>query len=200
MIDPTAVQLIDRLLSVIETEILPLTSAGVAVGNKIFGAALLHKADLSTLLAETNNELESPLLHGEMHALKRYFELPADQRPAPKDLIFLASHEPCSLCLSAITWSGFDNFYYFFTHEDSRDAFAIPHDLKILKEVFNIDPGGYRRSNAFWNSFAIRELVANLPADEALACKDRSTAIMSRYENLSTQYQSGKTANAIPLK
>ncbi len=38
------------------------------------------------------------------------------------------------MCLSpAITWAGFDNFYYFFTHEDLRDAFAIPHDLKILE-------------------------------------------------------------------
>ena len=58
--------------------------------------------------------------------------------------IFLATHEPCSLCLSAITWTGFDNFYYLFSHEDSRDSFAIPHDLKILKEVFTLDPGGYR--------------------------------------------------------
>jgi tRNA(Arg) A34 adenosine deaminase TadA len=34
------------------------------------------------------------------------------------------------MCMSAITWAGFDNFYYFYSHEDSRDSFAIPHDLK----------------------------------------------------------------------
>lgn len=37
--------------------------------------------------------------------------------------------------LSGITWSGFDNHYYLFTYEDTRDAFAIPHDIRILEEV-----------------------------------------------------------------
>jgi len=121
-------QLIDRLLSVIENEIIPLTTKQVEAGNKIFGAALLFKEDLSTFIAETNNEMESPLHHGEMHTLKRYYEVPESERPDPKSL-----HEPCSLCLSAITWGGFDNFYYFFSHQDSRDSFEIPHDLKITR-------------------------------------------------------------------
>jgi tRNA(Arg) A34 adenosine deaminase TadA len=37
--------------------------------------------------------------------------------------------------LSGITWGGFDNFYYLFTFEDTRDAFGIPHDIRILEEV-----------------------------------------------------------------
>jgi hypothetical protein len=37
--------------------------------------------------------------------------------------------------LSGITWGGFDNFYYLFTYEDTRDAFGIPHDIRILEEV-----------------------------------------------------------------
>jgi tRNA(Arg) A34 adenosine deaminase TadA len=37
--------------------------------------------------------------------------------------------------LSGITWSGFDNFTYLFSYEQTRDAFAIPHDIKILQEV-----------------------------------------------------------------
>jgi len=74
--------LIDRLLSVIDEDILPMTAAGVAAGNKLFGAALIHKQDYSTVLAETNNELENPLWHGEVHLLKRYYELPEASRPA----------------------------------------------------------------------------------------------------------------------
>jgi tRNA(Arg) A34 adenosine deaminase TadA len=192
-----------RLLEAIATDILPLTEAAVAHGNKIFGAALLKKDDLATYLAETNNEMQSPLHHGEMYLLKRYYELPADERLAPDKLLFLATHEPCSLCLSAITWGGFDNFFYFFSHQDSRDAFEIPHDLKILKEVFNVDPGGYNRQNAFWQSYAIRDVVNSLEnqadADTFRALNAKIESIVNRYTRASEQYQSRKSDNSIPL-
>lgn len=191
--------LLDRLLDVVEQNILPLTQEGVARGNKIFGAAILRKADLSLVLAETNNELENPLWHGEVHALKRFYELPASARPEPKNCIFLATHEPCSLCLSAITWTGFDNFYYLFSHEDSRDSFAIPHDLRILKEVFTLEPGGYNAKNAFWESYSIPKLAAALPAGERDRLASRIAAIAGRYEALSAEYQAGKGENNIPL-
>jgi tRNA(Arg) A34 adenosine deaminase TadA len=186
-----------RLLDVIENDILPLTKKGVADGNKIFGAAILRKSDLSLVIAETNNETENPLWHGEVHALKRFHEQ-AD-KPDPKELIFISTHEPCSMCLSAITWAGFDNFYYFFTHEDSRDAFAIPHDLKILKEVFRLEPGGYAKTNAFWRSAAIGDLIAVEREPEKTELKAQDARIRHAYDRLSESYQSGKNDNSIPL-
>lgn len=132
-------RLFSRLLETIEFEIVPLTTRGVAAGNKIFGAALLRKSDLSLVLADTNNETANPLWHGEIQCLKSFFEL--KDRPGTDELIFLSTHEPCSLCLSAITWAGFDNFFYLFSHENSRDSFAIPHDLRILAEVFSLEDG-----------------------------------------------------------
>ncbi|EJT05819.1 nucleoside deaminase [Rhizobium sp. CCGE 510] len=186
-----------RLLSVVEDDILPLTERGVSLGNKVFGAAILRKSDLSLVVAETNNELDNPLWHGEVHALKRFYEL--GDKPATRDLIFLSTHEPCTMCMSAITWAGFDNFYYFFSHQDSRDAFAIPHDLKILKEVFGLEPGGYRRQNAFWNSFAIADLVETEEAQLKTALQSQTARIKARYDALSTTYQSSKSANDIPL-
>ena len=190
--------LVNRLLDAIEHDVLPLTEAGVAAGNKVFGAALLDRASLATVLAETNAELSSPLRHGEMHLLERYHALPAASRPAPATLLFVSTHEPCSLCLSAITWSGFDNFFYLFSHADSRDAFAIPHDLRILKEVFGRED--YRRENAFWSAHAVRELAAGLDPDAAGAAAARIAALESRYAALSARYQAGKTDNAIPLR
>ena len=191
--------LLPRILDVIEHEILPLTADGVAKGNKIFGAAILRKAGLSLVLAETNNEIENPLWHGEVHALKRFYELLASARPETKDCIFIATHEPCSLCLSAIAWTGFDNFYYLFSHEDSRDAFAIPHDLRILKEVFTLEPGGYNASNAYWTGHSITKLVAGLPNAEREALQKRISAITAIYDTLSQSYQQNKADNEIPL-
>ena len=191
--------LINRLFDVIEDDIVPLTAKGVAKGNKLFGAAILRKHDLSLVIAETNNEIENPLWHGEVHCLKRFYELPRADRPETGDCIFLATHEPCSLCLSAITWAGFDNFYYLFSHEDSRDSFAIPHDLKILKEVFTLDPGGYNAENAYWKSFNLRRMARELPDGERLDLEHTLEAISRQYQRLSEVYQASKDANDIPL-
>jgi tRNA(Arg) A34 adenosine deaminase TadA len=193
------VSLIDRLLDVIEEDIVPKTAEGVKRGNKLFGAAILRKSDRSVVIAETNNEVENPLWHGEVHCLKRFYEMPKAERVDTGDAIFLATHEPCSLCLSAITWTGFDNFYYLFSHEDSRDSFAIPHDLKILKEVFTLDPGGYNAENAYWRSFSLRRLVRALPEAERRRLEARIEQISKRYDDLSETYQSGKSDNDIPL-
>ncbi|MEN0087587.1 MAG: nucleoside deaminase [Pseudomonadota bacterium] len=186
---------IHRFLDIIEHDIVPLTTEGVAGGNKIFGAALVAKSDMSLVLAATNNEMANPLWHGEMHLLKLYYELPEAERTPLKDCYFISTHEPCSLCLSAITWAGLDNFHYFFSHENSRDMFAIPHDLKILKDVFGLDAYGYAKSNAFWQCrdwVADAEAMPNPPTEQIAHIRDC-------YEQLSASYQAGKDRNAIPL-
>ena len=94
---------------------------------------------------------------------------------------------------------GCHNFYYLFSHEDSRDSFAIPHDLKILKEVFTLDPGGYNAENAYWKSFALRKLLRDLPEEDRAALEARANHIARRYDDLSASYQDGKQGNDIPL-
>ncbi|WP_026381561.1 tRNA-specific adenosine deaminase [Afifella pfennigii] len=188
-----------RYLSVIEEEIVPLTEAGVVAGNKLFGAAILKKDDLSLVVAASNRERENPLLHGEVAALNAFFAIPATARPAARECLFLATHEPCSLCLSAITWAGFDNFTYLFAYEDTRDAFSIPHDLAILREVFGVEGGAYRRDNAFWSGRALSELVAAAPEEERRALAERQGALAKVYARLSETYQAKKGGSGIAL-
>ncbi|CAN7638369.1 cytidine deaminase [Devosia sp. Root413D1] len=201
--------LISRLLDVIELDLLPLTKRGVGGGNKLFGAAILRKSDLSLVVGETNNETENPLWHGEMHAIKRFYELPAAERPAPKDCLFLATHEPCSLCLSGITWSGFDNFYYLFSYEDTRDSFGIPHDIRILREVYAVpDPDRdfvpedrplYNRRNAFFESHDIQQMMAGIDRSSRELLVARVDELNAAYNDLSAAYQKDKGKKGIPL-
>ncbi len=188
---------VDRLLDVIDDDILPLTERGVSAGNKVFGAAILRKSDLSLVLAGTNDETDNPLLHGEINTLNQFYAL-AD-RPPTAELLFLTTHEPCTLCMSAITWAGFDNYYYFYSHEDSRDSFAIPHDLVILKELFGLEPGGYRRTNAFWTAYSISDLIEAEDEPRRSDLRGQRQRIHQRYLALSDQYQETKGDNDIPL-
>ena len=188
-----------RFLQVIEDDIVPRTRAGVAAGNKVFGTAILNKSGLSLVVADTNQETTNPLFHGEISTLNTFYKLPAADRPATSDCLFLSTHEPCPLCLSAITWAGFDNFVYLFGYEDTRDAFAIPHDLKILQEVFGVTDGGYRRQNAFWRCRSLTELVAEAPEAEQPSLSARIDALGETYAELSAIYQARKDTTHIPL-
>lgn len=191
--------LASRLLDVINNDIAPLTDKGVALSNKVFGAAILRKSDLSLVQAGTNNEVENPLWHGEVHTLKQFYELPDGDRPATSECLFLSTHEPCSLCLSAITWAGFDNFYYLFGYAETSGAFNIPHDLKILKEVFAIDDGNYVRENAFWKSHSISGMISELPISQQHPLLSKSKALRNKYARLSAVYQRSKDSTDIPL-
>ncbi len=192
-------KLINRLLSVLRHDVLPQTSLAVRQGNKVFGAAILAKDNLDLLAIGTNEEVKNPLLHGEVSCLNRFWSLPTASRPAPGRCLFLSTHEPCPLCLSAITWSGFDNFYYLFSYEDSRDRFSIPHDLNILKEVFNCEQGGYAPVNAYWQSHDIMQMICHEPEAERQRYSQQVDELRFRYDELSDLYQMTKSRQSIPL-
>ena len=192
-------KIIDRLLEVTEKDIVPLTQEGVRAGNKVFGAAILKKDDLSLVLASTNTETENPLWHGEVHTLKKLYEMPRDQRPDPKDCIFFATHEPCPLCLSAITWGGYDNFYFLFSYVDSRDSFNIPHDLRILKEVFKCDHGQYAHENYYWKCHSLEGLINECDDEDKQKFVARIEKLKKTYDEMSEIYQKSKGDADIPL-
>ena len=190
---------LEKILNIFLNDVLPLTEKGIAKGSKIFGAAIIKKDDLSLVIAETNNEIENPLWHGEIHTLNKFYELDANTRPKETDCMFLSSHEPCSMCLSAITFSGFDNFYYLFSYTETNNEFNIPHDLNILKEVFKINDGEYNKENSYWKSQNINLLIENLPLSKKEKILSQLNEIKKKYQTLSNQYQKNKDTNSIPL-
>ena len=192
--------LLHKFSDIFKNNILPLTAKGVDIGNKIFGAAILNKNDYSLIVAETNNETENPIWHGEIHALKKFYELDSKIRPNEKNCIFLSSHEPCSLCLSAITFSGFNNFYYLFPYQSTSNKFNIPHDLNILKEIFNIEDGKYIKENSYWKSYNINTLIDELKSNDKNKLTVSFNEIKEKYIDLSKKYQSSKEKSSIPLK
>ena len=192
--------LLNRILNTFKENIIPLTKKSVESGNKIFGAAILKKEDFSIVVTGTNNEIENPLWHGEVHTLKKFYELPKEKRPSEKNCLFISSHEPCSLCLSAITFAGFDNFYYLFPYQSTSDEFNIPHDLNILKEVFNVKDGKYKKKNSYWESISIISLINELPKEKVKDIMIALNNIKNTYKELSKKYQSSKATNNIPLK
>ena len=104
------------------------------------------------------------------------------------------------MCLSAITWSGFDNFYFMFSYEETRDAFAMPHDIKILEEVFACKDGKYRRGNSYWRCFHLLELIDECDSSPEDLAKWRASLakLEAEYDELSSHVQDTKDGS-IPL-
>jgi tRNA(Arg) A34 adenosine deaminase TadA len=200
----SAEDLVSKLLTVTESSIVPLTRSQVSSGSKLFGAAILSRYSLEPVTVATNNERASPLLHGEINCIQTFFASPKEGRPQPKDCIFFATHEPCSLCLSGITWSGFNEFYYLFTYEDSRDLFGIPYDIDILQSVYQVaSPADtpetlaakplYNRTNKFFKARSVADLVATMEdGTEKSKWIAEITRIKALYNELSDTYQKGK--------
>ena len=186
-----------RLLDVVGHEIVPLTRAGVAQGDKVFGAAVLRKSDLSTVVAVTNRETANPLNHGEIATINAFYDLPLGDRPPAAETIFVSTHEPCPLCLGGLTWGGWDNFFYLFSYADTKDAFAIPHDIRINEEIWRVADGAYDHKNRYWCAWHIRALIDE-QAEPALA--EQADRLAATYAELSATYQRTKGTGAeIPL-
>ncbi len=158
---------------------------------------ILAKSDYKTITIGVNKETENPLFHGEISTLNKFFA--ENKNRSTDDLIFLSTHEPCPMCLSAITWAGFNTIYYFFNYQDTKKTFNIAHDLDILSEVFGKSDGTYSKENYFWKCFAIKELISKVGSESRDNLLEISERISSIYDSLSDEYQKKKNDNSIPL-
>lgn len=184
-----------RMFQVIEQEILPVTTKGVAAGNKVFGASVLNP-DLSTVLVATNDETVCPMFHGEVKCIYEWSKLvePSQRGPAAQQSVFLSTHEPCCMCISSILWTGFTKVYYFFPYTVTA-AQGIPHDISTMHELWNCTT--YRKTNKYLATACLIDLVKELPAgDEKAELETTIQRLLDAYETLSNKYHSEKADNA----
>lgn len=172
-----------RMMDIVEEDIIPQTFRGVKMGAKVFGAALIRRSDLGLVVASTNHEASSPLWHGEVYAIKEFYEL--QNHPAPGDCMMLATHQPCCMCASAIAWGGFPEAWYLFGYEQTGADFNIPHDQKMIRDIFGTtEPNP---DNDYYTMRPLMGLVSGL-ADPEWA-KARYESVARRYAELSATYQ-----------
>lgn len=180
-----------HMLDVIENDIAPLTLRGVKMGAKVFGAALMRRDNNKLVVASTNHEASSPLWHGEVYAIKEFYEL--QNHPDPKECMMLATHQPCCMCASAIAWGGFPEVWYLFGYEQTGADFNIPHDQKMIRDIFNAtEPNP---DNSYYTMRSLVELIPKLEDPEK--AEARVEIIRREYAEMSGIYQSGKKVMAL---
>lgn len=185
--------MIQRMFDIIENEVIPKTEKLVAEGNKMFGAAIMRDDPaLTTVIADSNHEMLCPLYHGEIWTIKQWSEIPAEQRPAASECVFLATHEPCCLCISGITWAGFKKCFYFFSYEDSKVQ-GIPHDLNIMHQLWQVS--SYAKCNAFVTTCGLKGEIDKCEEGDKAELTATAERITSKYEELAQKYHSEKVAN-----
>lgn len=182
----SAEKLLNRMFDVIEKDIVPLTAKGVEIGCKVFGAAVLRRSDLSLVLSATNHEAMSPLWHGEVYTIKQFFEMQG--HPDPADCIFISTHQPCCMCTSALAWSGFKEIYYLFGYDQTGADFNIPHDQKMIRDVFGCTEPNPKNSYFEWT--AISKMIEQF--EDPAPARMRYEQIHATYAKLSATYQAGE--------
>lgn len=150
---------IGKILDAIEYSLLPLTKKGIARGNHVFGAVVIDADTLETVAVGTNNRVMNPIYHGEIDTLQRFFALSGC--PAPRKCIFVASHDPCPMCISAIAWAGFREIWVLYEYDDVQNNFDMPVDLAMYKEIFGAE--GASKENKFYKKYSIEKEAAKEP-------------------------------------
>lgn len=190
-----------KLMELTDAHLLPLLPECIAQGHTPFGAGIFRKSDFSPVAVSSNKDLESPVLHAEVNCINQFFKLPEPARPSVDDALFISTHEPCSMCLSALAWANVKTVYFTFTHQDTRDKLGMNEDIDIIEELFldrgdreaagsETDGPRYNRRNKFFTAAPISSLF-DAVADETLkdGLKDRMNQLQKAMLSASSTLQ-----------
>jgi tRNA(Arg) A34 adenosine deaminase TadA len=157
---------VKKLIEVIRDEILPLTESESARGNEPSGSAIVRSDTLTSVMVGADNRLKNPLFHGDVDAINRFFKLPV--HPPAEELIFLATHDPCPMCASAIACAGFKELWILFDWDDyaELESGVIDDALAMYRGLFGVE--GIRQDNGFFTRHSIKRFVATSPGKDEL--------------------------------
>lgn len=175
---------LNTMLTIIRENILPLTRAGVANGSKMFGASILDPK-YNLLHADTNDETECALFHGEVKCIYAWSKgkSASERREIANTSIFLSTHEPCCMCISSILWSGFHTVFYLFPYDMTAQQ-GIPYDIDTMHELWGVNT--YRKHNKYLSSCCIFDLIEALDdGHEKTALQDMAKALVNEYDVVS---------------
>ena len=93
-----------------------LAQAAVKDGGAPYGAVIVDPEKNEIIVQGNNHASSNPIWHGEMDALNKLAGMVEKEgltvyQVAPK-LELYTSAEPCSMCMSALAWSGIGRVYY----------------------------------------------------------------------------------------
>ena len=94
------------------------------------------------------------------------------------------------MCTSSIAWSGFDEVYYLFGYEETEDEFNIPHDQKMIKDIFGCKEP--KHDNSYFKMFNMIKEANKFNEEDKKKALDRYEIIRKKYSVVSEQYQKGE--------
>ncbi|MFM0069265.1 nucleoside deaminase [Paraburkholderia aspalathi] len=118
-----------------------------------FGAVIVNESSGKILARGVNKARENPMLHGEMVAMNEYVSHHGNRGWA--DATLYTTGEPCSMCMSAIVWTGIGGVVWASSIDAIRSSGIGQIDLKADEVV--------SRSTSFYHP---RKLVSGVLADQ----------------------------------